>query len=108
MCEPVDTSCAAGVIFFNNSGYLGMCGHGAIGVAVTLHYLGRSDEALSYLDKGASLDAANQRIWLTLGYVNSQLGNVDEAREALNKATQIGNDESIRRSAQSMLDGLPD
>lgn len=41
LCEPIDSSCAAGVIFFNNSGYLGMCGHGAIGVAVTLHYLGR-------------------------------------------------------------------
>ena len=41
LCEPTDASCAAGVIFFNNTGYLGMCGHGAIGVAVTLHYLGR-------------------------------------------------------------------
>ncbi len=41
LCEPDDSSCAAGVIFFNNSGYLGMCGHGAIGVAVTLYHLGR-------------------------------------------------------------------
>jgi 4-hydroxyproline epimerase len=41
LCEPVDPSCAAGVIFFNNTGYLGMCGHGAIGVAVTLGTLGR-------------------------------------------------------------------
>jgi len=41
LCEPTDPSCAAGVIFFNNRGYLGMCGHGAIGVAVTLAYLGR-------------------------------------------------------------------
>jgi len=41
LCEPQDASCAAGVIFFNNTGYLNMCGHGAIGVAVTLHYLGR-------------------------------------------------------------------
>jgi 4-hydroxyproline epimerase len=41
ICEPNDSSCAAGVIFFNNTGYLGMCGHGAIGVAVTLYYLGR-------------------------------------------------------------------
>ncbi len=39
--EPVDPSAAAGVIFFNNVGYLGMCGHGTIGVAVALHYLGR-------------------------------------------------------------------
>jgi len=41
LCEPTDSSCAAGVIFFNNTGYLGMCGHGAIGVAVTLRHLGR-------------------------------------------------------------------
>jgi 4-hydroxyproline epimerase len=41
LVEPVDPSCAAGVIFFNNAGYLGMCGHGAIGVAVTLAHLGR-------------------------------------------------------------------
>lgn len=41
LCEPVDKSCAAGVIFFNNVGYLGMCGHGMIGVAVTLVHLGR-------------------------------------------------------------------
>src|SRR6059036_3775308 len=41
LCEPVDPSCAAGVIFFNNVGYLGMCGHGTIGLAVTLGYLGK-------------------------------------------------------------------
>jgi 4-hydroxyproline epimerase len=41
LCEPVDSGCAAGVIFFNNTGYLGMCGHGTIGVVVTLAHLGR-------------------------------------------------------------------
>jgi len=41
LCEPVDASCAAGVIFFNNVGVIGMCGHGTIGVAVTLAHLGR-------------------------------------------------------------------
>jgi 4-hydroxyproline epimerase len=41
LCEPVDPTCAAGVIFFNNVGYLGMCGHGAIGVVVTLAHLDR-------------------------------------------------------------------
>src|SRR5277367_4194749 len=39
--EPVEPTAAAGVIFFNNVGYLGMCGHGTIGVAVALAYLGR-------------------------------------------------------------------
>ncbi|MGA2806516.1 MAG: proline racemase family protein [Terracidiphilus sp.] len=41
LVKPADPACAAGVIFFNNSGYLGMCGHGMIGVAVTLAYLDR-------------------------------------------------------------------
>ncbi len=41
LCEPVDPRCAAGVIFFNNAGYLGMCGHGTIGLMVTLAHLGR-------------------------------------------------------------------
>ena len=41
LCTPRDASCAAGVIFINNAGYLGMCGHGMIGLAVTLHHLGR-------------------------------------------------------------------
>lgn len=41
LTEPCDPSCAAGVIFFNNAGYLGMCGHGMIGVAATLAFLGQ-------------------------------------------------------------------
>lgn len=44
LCAPVDPSCVAGVIFFNNVGVLGMCGHGTIGVAVTLAHLGRITE----------------------------------------------------------------
>ena len=39
LCEPTDPTCAAGVIFFNNVGYLGMCGHGTIGLVVTLAYM---------------------------------------------------------------------
>ncbi len=41
LCEPVEEVSAAGVIFFNNVGYLGMCGHGTIGLAVTLAHTGR-------------------------------------------------------------------
>jgi 4-hydroxyproline epimerase len=41
LCEPQDQSCSAGVIFFNNVSYLGMCGHGTIGLIATLAYLGR-------------------------------------------------------------------
>jgi len=38
---PDAPDCAAAVIFFNNAGYLGMCGHGTIGAAVTLAHMGR-------------------------------------------------------------------
>ena len=41
LCDPVDRTCTAGVIFFNNVGYLGMCGHGTIGLIVTLAYMGK-------------------------------------------------------------------
>lgn len=41
LCKPVDPDCVAGVIFFNNVGPLWMCGHGTIGVGVTLGHLGR-------------------------------------------------------------------
>jgi 4-hydroxyproline epimerase len=41
LCTPVDDTCVTGVIFFNNVAYLGMCGHGTIGVVATLAYLDR-------------------------------------------------------------------
>ena len=41
LCEPFDRDAAAGVIFFNNVGYLGMCGHGTIGLVRTLEHMGR-------------------------------------------------------------------
>ena len=41
LLPPTDPSACAGVIYFNNVGYLGMCGHGTIGLIRTLHYLGR-------------------------------------------------------------------
>jgi len=41
LCDPRDSASAAGVIFFNNVGYLGMCGHGTIGLIATLAYMKR-------------------------------------------------------------------
>lgn len=41
LCEPVDEACVTGVLFFNNVAYLGMCGHGTIGVVATLFHLNR-------------------------------------------------------------------
>lgn len=40
LCTPVDPANTCGAIFFNNVGYLGMCGHGTIGLVATLAYLG--------------------------------------------------------------------
>jgi len=76
-------------------------------LGLTLHYLGRSDEALRRLNEGVAADPANQRIWLTLGFVNSQMGNSEQARTALTNAAQTGTDESIRQSANTMLESLP-
>jgi 4-hydroxyproline epimerase len=44
LCEPSDPTCDAGVIFFNNVGYLNMCGHGTIGLVVTLAHMGRAKQ----------------------------------------------------------------
>ncbi|WUR14444.1 4-hydroxyproline epimerase [[Empedobacter] haloabium] len=41
LCAPHADDCVAGVIFFNNAGYLGMCGHGTIGLVKSLAHLGR-------------------------------------------------------------------
>ena len=41
LLTPIDPQAAAAVIFFNNVGYLGMCGHGTIGLVTTLAHLGR-------------------------------------------------------------------
>lgn len=66
LCRPTDPDCAAGVIFFNNRGYLGMCGHGMIGLAVTLAYLG-------------TIEIGRHRIETPVGVVEVDLLNANEA-----------------------------
>lgn len=75
-------------------------------LGLTLHYLGRSDEALQRLNEGITLDPTHQRIWLTLGYVSSQVGNIEGAEKALQKAIDMGAENDIGRSAANMLEGL--
>jgi len=60
LCPPTDPSCVAGVIFFNNVGYLGMCGHGAIGLIATLRHLER-------------IKPGEHRIETPIGVVTTQL-----------------------------------
>jgi 4-hydroxyproline epimerase len=50
LCRPEEPSSATGVIFFNDVGYLGMCGHGSIGLIATLAYLGRIAPATHRLE----------------------------------------------------------
>ena len=76
-------------------------------LGITLHYIGRSAEALSKLNEGVAVDPKNQRIWLTLGFVNSQLGNIEQARTALTTAVKISADNEIGQSAVKMLENLP-
>ncbi len=62
LVEPADAACIAGVIFFNNVGYLGMCGHGAIGLVTTLAHLGR-------------VEPGEHRIETPVGVVRAMLHN---------------------------------
>jgi predicted Zn-dependent protease len=75
-------------------------------LGITLHYLGRSDEALRVLEDGVAVDPSYQRIWLTLGFVSSQAGNTARAREALETAAQMGADTEVGQSAMQMLQAM--
>ena len=59
LCEPHAENCIAGVIFFNNAGYLGMCGHGMIGVVASLAYLGRIAPGRHRIDTPAGVVQAD-------------------------------------------------
>jgi 4-hydroxyproline epimerase len=50
LCPPFDSTCVTGVIYFNNASFLGMCGHGTIGLAVTLAYMGKIKPGVHKLD----------------------------------------------------------
>jgi Flp pilus assembly protein TadD len=76
-------------------------------LGLTLHYLGRSGEALKVLNEGVAVDSSYQRIWLTLGFVNSQLGHFEQARKALTTALQMDANNDVGQSAQQMLEALP-
>lgn len=76
-------------------------------LGLTLHYLGRSGEALQVLSEGIALDDSYQRIWLTLGFVHGQIGHAEQAREALERAWEMNPESDVGRSAAEMLQQLP-
>ena len=61
LVKPSDPRCAAGVIFFNNVGYLGMCGHGTIGVVATLAHLGRIKPGRHFIETPVGVVRATLR-----------------------------------------------
>src|SRR5687767_9981037 len=83
LCVPVDNSCVTGVLFFNNVAYLGMCGHGTIGVVATLAYLGR-------------IGPGTHRLETPVGVVEAQLFESGEV--------EIANVPSYRHRAGVMID----
>ena len=88
LCDPVDPNCTAGVIFFNNVGYLGMCGHGTIGLVKTLEHMGR-------------ISAGTHKIETPVGTVEAELSldgmvmitNVPSYRHAKDVAVEVEVDE---------------
>jgi proline racemase len=50
LTPPVTPGAQAGIVFFNNETYLGMCGHGLIGVVRTLQHLGRLSPGVARFD----------------------------------------------------------
>jgi len=76
-------------------------------LGLTLYYLGRSSEALEMLRRGSDLAPKFQRIWLTLGFVESGLGNIPEAKQALQNAIELGPETDPGKSATKMLSKLP-
>ena len=50
LCKPVNPDAVTGVIFFNNTGCIHMCGHGMIGLGVTLRHIGRIDPGVHQVE----------------------------------------------------------
>ncbi|HEU4869612.1 MAG TPA: proline racemase family protein, partial [Pyrinomonadaceae bacterium] len=59
LCPPLDKSCVTGVIYFNGVSYLGMCGHGTIGVIATLAYLKRIGPGAHAIETPVGIVVAN-------------------------------------------------
>ncbi|MBV9181772.1 MAG: proline racemase family protein [Acidobacteria bacterium] len=83
LCRPVDPSASAGIIFFNNVGYLGMCGHGTIGLMVSLKHL-------------ELLDIGEHRVETPVGMVTTTVHD--------NQAVTVQNVPSYRKLARVPLE----
>jgi len=72
-------------------------------LGLALHYSGQTAAALEALRAGTQADPSFQRIWLTLGFVSSQSGDADAARQALETARDLGPDNGVGQEAARLL-----
>ncbi len=82
--EPSDPSCSAGVIFFNNVGSLGMCGHGTIGLCVSLAHLGRMEPGRHQIETPVGKVAIE-----LLGPNEARIQNVPSFRHAKDVSIEV-------------------
>ena len=84
LCKPTRADCAAGVIFFNNVGYLGMCGHGTIGLMVSLAHMGRIAPGTHRIETPVGVVEAS-----LLDHSQVRIRNVPSFRTAAGVAVQV-------------------
>ena len=92
LCPPADSSCDIGVIFFNNVGYLGMCGHGTIGLVTTLAHLNR-------------IRPGHIRIETPVGVVSAELHDTGEVTIANVASFRHAKDVTIRVNGHRSVKG---
>lgn len=91
LCEPSDKTCDAGVIFFNNVGFLKMCGHGTIGLVKTLEFLGKVSVGKTRIETPVGIVEANLD---SDGFVT--ITNVPSYRYAKNVEVETENYSKVR------------
>ena len=69
-------------------------------------YTRRPVMAVDTLKKGTEADPSFQRIWISLGFVLSSSGRIEEAKSALSKAIEMNPDSEVGQESKRMLDSL--
>ena len=84
LCEPQSKECLCGVVFFNNAGFLGMCGHGTMGLIITMVHLGRIQPGMHQIETPVGIVEAELHQDQSVS-----VSNVPSFREAKNVSLKI-------------------
>ncbi len=77
------------------------------GLGISLHYMGRSAEGLTFLEEGIKKNPYHQRIWLTKGFILAYgMGDMEEAKAAWEKATVLNPESQVGKAAAEYLSAL--